>query len=114
MVEDCLSPPIMLCMILLAQDKGQNDFSFKDGIGSASVVRRVLHRCGTTYDSSYILYILVRGKFRESFPARESGCLSGLSSLTSSILHQSCSKFHPQPHTSVGFHNPSVVQSSSM
>lgn len=75
MVEDCLSPPIMRCMILLAQDKGQNDFSFKDGIGPASVVRRVLHRCGTTYDSSYILYILVRGKFRESFPARESGCL---------------------------------------
>lgn len=102
MVEDCLSPPIMPCMILLAQDKGQNDFSFKDGIGTASVVRRVLHRCGTTYDSSYI------------FPARESGCLSGLSSLTSSILHQSCSTFHPQPHTSVGFHNPSVVQSSSM
>lgn len=33
----------MPCMILLAQDKGQNDFSFKDAIGTAPVVRRVLH-----------------------------------------------------------------------
>lgn len=110
----------MPCMILFSAKT--KDVSCEDEIGSASVVRRVLRSCGKLPTS----YILIRVNLywtstctvhiyppyvENHFPARGSGCQSGFSSLTSSIL-QSCSTFHPQPHRSVGFHNPSVVQSS--
>lgn len=62
MVEDCLSPPIMPCMVLLAQDKrNKNDFFlFKDlGSGQRLWFVRVLHR---VWDLAMIIapmYILV-------------------------------------------------------
>lgn len=109
MVEDCRSPAIMPCMVLLAQDKGQDDFV--QGWDPDSV-------CGSSGSAQLLLHtVLVRGKIlvtmyitstsilsirRESFPARGSGCQDYHPSRRS-ILHQSCSRFHPQPHRSMGF-----------
>lgn len=122
MVWIILSPSIMPCMFLLGQDKGRVLQGW--GFGSASVVRQGSARV-CDYLPSYIpvivqalvLYLYSTSEYissirRESFPARGSGCQSGLSSITvvpSYISHAARSIRSHTPHWV--FHNPSVVQS---
>lgn len=110
----------MPCMILFsAKDKGRvlrgwDRVSVCGSSGSAQLwelpTSYILIRVNLYWTSTCTVHIYPSYVENHS-PARGSGCQSGFSSLTSSIL-QSCSTFHPQPHRSVGFHNPSVVQSS--
>lgn len=122
MVEDCLSPPIMHGFISARQRTKRHFFPPRiwdpDSVcGSSGSAQAGV---GLPYDSSYVhtylylfeansrnyvhyKYIYILRTLEQSIHGPREWVVKSPSTAFP-FLHQSCSTFHPQPHTSVGFH----------